>query len=69
MLLIGFFFIHPLYLVFDLLTNLNVIGLISNSFDLLQGVDRMVLFVINRLGGAGLTGKDLLLILNDFHIL
>lgn len=53
----------------DLLPNLHVIGLISDSFDLLQGIDRMVLFVINGLGGAGLTGKDLLLILNDFHIL
>lgn len=67
--LIGFFFVHPLYLVFDLLSNLHVIGLISDSFDLLQGVDWVVLFVINGLGGAGLTGKDLLLILNDFHIL
>lgn len=53
----------------DLLSNLHVIDLISDSFDLLQGVDWMVLFVINGLGGAGLTGKDLLLILNDFHIL
>lgn len=53
----------------DLLSNLHVIGLIPDSFDLLQGIDWMVLFVIYGLGDTGLTGKDLLLILNDFHIL
>lgn len=53
----------------DLLPNLHVISFISDSFDLLQGVHRLVLFVFNGLSGAGLTDKDLLLILNDLHIL